>query len=94
MSEGRKQRYNTASRRSFLGAMLAAAVAPAFVRSSSLMKLVAPSEEIILINPLNFGNMVWRPELVMVPSVRSDRPINVQPMIKRIVQVPLKATFK
>jgi hypothetical protein len=36
------------SRRGFLGAMLAAAVAPAFVRADSLMQLVVPNKEIIL----------------------------------------------
>lgn len=36
------------NRRGFLGAILAAGVAPAIVRSSSLMKLVVPSQEIIV----------------------------------------------
>lgn len=36
------------TRRGFLGAMLAAAAAPAFVRADSLMQIVVPKQEIIL----------------------------------------------
>lgn len=36
------------TRRGFLGAMLAAAAAPAFVKASNLMPIVAPKQEIIL----------------------------------------------
>ncbi len=38
----------TMTRRGFLGAMLAAGSAPAFVRAESLMKIVVPKKEIIL----------------------------------------------
>ena len=38
----------TISRRGFLGAMLAAAAAPAIVRADSLMQIVVPKQEIIL----------------------------------------------
>lgn len=38
----------TISRRGFLGAMLAAAAAPAIVRADSLMQIVVPRQEIIL----------------------------------------------
>jgi hypothetical protein len=38
----------TISRRGFLGAMLAAAAAPAIVRADSLMRIVVPKQEIIL----------------------------------------------
>ena len=48
MSEGHKQRYNTASRRSFLGAILAAGIAPAVVRATSVMKIIVPSKDIII----------------------------------------------
>lgn len=38
------------NRRGFLGAMLAAAAAPAIVRAESLMKIVVPKKEIILVD--------------------------------------------
>jgi hypothetical protein len=39
------------TRRGFLGAMLAACAAPAIVRSESLMKIVVPSQDLVLLNP-------------------------------------------
>lgn len=44
------------NRRGFLGAMLAAATAPAFVRAESLMKIAVPKKEIIL--PPSFARRV------------------------------------
>lgn len=38
----------TMNRRGFLGLMLAAAAAPAFVKADSLMKIVAPRQDLIL----------------------------------------------
>ena len=49
-------------RRGFLGVMLAAASAPAIVKAENLMKIVVPKKEIVLLNPLNFGNELWVPE--------------------------------
>lgn len=60
-------------RRGFLKAMLGAAAAPAIVRAESLMKIVVPKREIILPHdPFHFGNMVWKPELLLVlPTTRN-----------------------
>lgn len=59
------------TRRGFLGALSIAIAAPAIVRASSLMKLPPPKKIILPEYPevLRFGNMVWRPELVMVLPV-------------------------
>jgi hypothetical protein len=46
-------------RRGFLAALLAASVAPAYVRASSLMPIVVPSKEIILPHlAINFPNAI------------------------------------
>lgn len=45
----------TLQRRGFLGAILMAGAAPAIVKASSLMKIIAPSREIILLSSFNRG---------------------------------------
>lgn len=79
------------NRRGFLGAMLGAMAAPAIVRAESLMKIVVPRKEIILPNAINFGAMVWRPELTLVlPTNRLNRgDIIVTPAFRRYVEMDL-----
>lgn len=43
------------SRRGFLAAMFAAAAAPAFVKAESLMKIVVPKKEIVLLDDFVVG---------------------------------------
>ena len=88
-------------RRSFLGGLagiLVAGVAPAIVTQP--MKIVRPFEGIIIpsLHPLHFGNMAWKPELVLVtPLTRADATIKelvVQPAFKHITQLPIMAGMR
>lgn len=47
------------SRRGFLGAMLAAATAPAIVKSENLMKIFVPKQDIIITADSLFESMGW-----------------------------------
>jgi hypothetical protein len=85
------------NRRGFLGAMLGAVAAPAVVKAENLMKIIVPKRTGIIFWPerrillsgdfdgdvLNWGNMVWKPELIRVlPTVRtSTKPLIIVPSL-------------
>lgn len=81
------------SRRLFLKGLAGLFVAPAIVKADNLMKIVVPRTDIILpeeFNPLHFGNMRWKPELLMVlPTTRNSKDIRVQPMFREIISQPM-----
>jgi hypothetical protein len=83
------------TRRGFLKALGIGLAAPAIVRAESLMKLVVPKQEIILLNPICFGNMKWRPELTLItPMSRLHRQeVNVQPAFQHINSLPQLDAF-
>jgi len=78
------------SRRLFLKGLAGLFVAPAIVKAENIMKIAVPRTEIILpeeFNPLNFGNMVWRPELTLVlPTTCNVKEIHVQPMFRQSIE--------
>lgn len=56
------------TRRGFLSGILAIGAAPAIVKADSLMKIVVPTW-----NPLCFGDMVWRPDMVKTMELARDK---------------------
>lgn len=83
----------TISRRGFLTGIFVAGAAPAIVKASSLMKIVVPAKKIVLLDPLHFGNMVWRPELVRhLPTHSSSlEELRVQPQFIHVTSLPIAA---
>lgn len=83
----------TISRRSFLGAIIAAAAAPAIVRSASLMPIVSPKiwlpPAAPLLSPLNFGNMGWSPELTIVLNRAGYYKAVGQPIFRHVTNLPI-----
>lgn len=83
-------------RRSLLGTIIAVSIAPKIlVKEAVAITTVSPpfipAPPPPLPNVLNFGNMVWRPELVQVlPVTRSSlEALVVQPRFKHITSLPI-----
>lgn len=83
-------------RRSLLGAIIAVSIAPKIlVKEAVAVTIVSPpfipAPPPPLPNVLNFGNMVWKPELVQsLPIARiSLEELVVQPRFKHITSLPI-----